>query len=110
MKRAFLLLAKTAAVSAAVLTLAGWLLVREDIARLRKLEQRAKPVPPLVAKAIIAAEGPVLDDPPPIFPRAIVRSLRPNTVLCAPTFAFVVLRATDPSPRRSHLRTTIPRT
>lgn len=72
---------------AAILATGVWLIVRDDVHRLRSSAARATtPLPPMLANAIVAVEDPLIRQPQRVSWRAFVP--RRGVVKCAPTLAY----------------------
>ena len=78
----------------ALATLGYWLVVHDEVAKVRELAKSAQPPPPLVKSVFLASEGPLLERTP-----AGLRGLnclRPRVVCCVATLANRVARQVCP--------------
>ena len=89
------------AILAIALPVAGWLLVRDEVSRFRAMAARdTRPVAPMLAHAIEAAEGPFPSARPGISFSSLRWPLpRRNVVWCAPTLPFQLVRWVAPQRR-----------
>jgi hypothetical protein len=83
----------SAAAIAIFLSLAVWLVVRGDVARLRASDAVAEPVPRVVAAAILAAEDPFILRRPEISWRSLLPASS-RTLHCGPSpLAYMLVRS-----------------
>lgn len=86
-----------------------WFIARDDVIRLRAIAAVARPVPPALASAIAAADGPVVLARPRFSIRALLLPRR-GVVSCGPsTLSYALVRDLDPShrPWRRHVESAV---